>query len=219
MDTDATRPTLSAEEVRILGCLIEKSRTTPDDYPLTANALMRAANQSTSRDPVVDYDQRTVDATAVGLKASGFVRFVHTPSGRATTRYRHVVDERLGLDDAQCAVLGLLMLRGAQTVAELKTRSERWHPFAGPEAIVSTLESLAARPDPLVLLLERQPGQKEVRWTHLLQGEPILPAASTGAGSPGSSSGGTAERIRELEQRVADLEARLSEVRSELGLD
>ena len=177
---------------------------------------MRAANQATSRDPVVDYDLRTVDSTAADLKASGYVRFVHTPSGRATTRYRHIVDERLGLDGAEVAVLGLLMLRGAQTLNELKTRSERWHRFDDAAAIGSVLESLAQRPDPMVVLLERQTGQKEARWTHLLQGEPILPTAhATGGGASGSS----VERIRELEERVATLEASLAEVRSELGLD
>lgn len=211
---------LSPEEVRVLGCLIEKSRTTPDDYPLTGNALMRACNQSTSRDPIVNYDQRTIDATVTGLKSSGLVRFVHTTSGRNITRYRHVVDERLGLDDAETAIFGLLMLRGAQTVSELKTRAERLHPFRSLDDVNSTLRSLTVRPHPFAVLLERQPGQKEARWTHLLYGEPLLPstapsASSGGAGGVSAASG----RIAELEAQVALLTASLNEVRTELGLD
>lgn len=213
---------LSPEETRVLGCLIEKSRTTPDDYPLTGNALMRACNQATSRDPVVDYDQGTVDRTLQELKAAGLLRFVHGTSGRNITRYRHVVDERLGLDDGECALFGLLMLRGAQTVSELKTRSERLHPFRSLEDVTTTLQALASRPSPLAVLLERQPGQKEVRWTHLLHGEPLLPTPSSmTSGSSSGSSGGAAAaaRITELEQRVFVLEASLAQVRSELGLD
>lgn len=206
---------LSSEEVRVLGCLIEKSRTTPDDYPLTGNALMRACNQSTSREPVVDYDQRTVDATVADLKAAGLLRFVHGTSGRNITRYRHIVDERLELDAAQTAIVGLLMLRGAQTVSELKTRSERLHPFTSLEDVTDTLRSLAARDEPLAVLLERQPGQKEVRWTHLFHGEPLLPDPSAGARS---GSGGSAAKVSELEERVAALEAQVAELRSELGL-
>lgn len=212
-----TTARFSPEDVRILGCLIEKSRTTPDDYPLTANALMRAANQTTSRDPVVDYDVGLVERTAADLKARGFVRFVHTPSGRATTRYRHVVDEHLGLDAAETAVLGLLMLRGAQTLSELKTRSERWHSFASPDDVAEVLGRLARRDDPLVVLLERQVGQKEVRWTHLLYGEPLLPDPSSASG--GAGGGGAAARIAELEARVEELAASLAEVRGALGMD
>ena len=212
---------LSPEEVRVLGCLIEKSRTTPDDYPLTGNALMRACNQSTSRDPIVNYDQRTVDTTVDGLKSAGLLRFVHTTSGRNITRYRHVVDERLGLDAAQTALFGLLMLRGAQTVSELKTRSERLHPFRSLEDVTATLRTLADRDEPLAVLLERLPGQKEARWTHLLYGEPLLPsAAPAGAvGGGGSGPGSTAGRIAELESQVAALTASLAEVRAELGMD
>lgn len=215
---------LSPEEARVLGCLIEKSRTTPDDYPLTANALMRACNQTTSRDPVVEYDQRTVDATAESLKAAGLVRFVHTPSGRATTRYRHVADEHLGLEAGATALLGMLLLRGAQTVNELLTRTERWHRFTGADEVVATLQSMAGGDEPLVVLLERQPGQKEARWTHVVYGEPLLPAASTSAAresvGPGARGGAsTSDRIAALEAQVARLTAQLAEVRSELGME
>lgn len=214
---------LSPEETRVLGCLIEKSRTTPDDYPLTGNALMRACNQSTSRDPIVNYDQRTIDATVLALKTAGLLRFVHNTSGRNITRYRHVVDERLGLDDAETAIFGLLMLRGAQTVSELKTRAERLHPFRSLEDVESVLRSLTVRPEPFAVLLERQPGQKEQRWTHVLYGEPLLPSAASSVSSGGSGGGGgggsaAAARIADLEAQVAALTASLNEVRTELGL-
>jgi uncharacterized protein YceH (UPF0502 family) len=208
---------LSPEETRVLGCLIEKSRTTPDDYPLTGNALMRACNQSTSRDPIVNYDQRTIDATVNALKASGLLRFVHNTSGRNITRYRHVVDERLGLDAGETAIFGLLMLRGPQTVSELKARSERLHPFRSLDDVQAVLRSLTVRPDPYAVLLERQPGQKEARWTHLLYGEPLLPDPSA-ATRPSVSSGAAGERVAALEARVAELERLLTEVRSELGM-
>jgi len=209
---------LADEEVRVLGCLIEKEHTTPDDYPLSANALMRACNQSTSRDPVVSYDQRTIEQTTISLKAAGFLRFVHMPTGRATTRYRHIVGDRLGLTDPEVVILGLLMLRGAQTVSELKTRSERLHAFDSLEDVTSVLAGLAARYEPLSILLERQPGQKELRWTHLLHGEARLPDPSTSSGG-GSGGSSTAERIRELEDRVDALTASVSELRDALGLD
>lgn len=221
--TSQREPLLTPEEIRVLGCLIEKSRTTPDDYPLTANALMRATNQSTSRDPIVSYDAALIDRTLVGLKASGWVRFVHTPSGRATTRYRHVVDERLGLDARQTALVGLLMLRGPQTAPELLSRSERWESFGSLDEVVSTLRSLAARGDGLAILLDRQVGQREPRWTHALSGEPVLPdpggAGASGPSRSAGSRGGVAEeRVDALEARVAVLEGLVAELRAELGL-
>ena len=217
---------LTAEEVRVLGCLIEKSLTTPDDYPLTANALMRAANQSTSREPVVSYDPATVDRAATSLKSAGLVRFVHMASGRATTRYRHSVSEALGLDAAEVALLGLLLIRGAQTPGELKTRSERWHAFADTAAILDALEALAARHDGLVMRLERQAGHKEARWTHLMVGHPVLPAAgsqvASAVGGPdefrGAGQESAGERIAALERRVDGLEAQMAELRTALGL-
>ena len=210
----------------MLGCLIEKSLTTPDDYPLTANALMRAANQSTSREPVVSYDQATVDRAAASLKSAGLVRFVHMASGRATTRYRHAVSEALGLDAAEVALLGLLLIRGAQTPGELKARSERWHAFSDTASIVEALESIASRHDGLVMRLDRQAGHKEARWTHLMVGHPVLPAAvphvAVAVGGRDESRDGeqesAGERIAALEQRVDGLEAQMAELRTALGL-
>ncbi len=160
-------PMLSAEQRRVVGALIEKQHTTPDDYPLSPNSLMRATNQSTSRDPVVDYDQHRVEAVAAQLKELGLVRFVHR-QGRVTTRYRHVLDEALGLDPPRLTIVAVLLLRGPQTAGELKTRTERLHRFRDVAEVQSVLESLAARTPPLVAAVGRRAGQKEARWVDLL---------------------------------------------------
>lgn len=219
---------LTEEQARVVGCLIEKSRTTPDDYPLTANALMRACNQSTSREPVVNYDVRTIERVVAELKSMGLARFVHMASGRATTKYRHVLDEAWQLDPGQTALLGMLMLRGAQTVPELKARTERWHHWASLDDVLSVLRSLAERPEGFVVRLDRQVGQREDRWTHCLHGAPLEPAAgasTSGSGSRAAASSANTERIEALEGLVGALAAQvvtltnqLNEVRSELGL-
>ena len=213
---------LSMEEVRVLGCLLEKERTTPDDYPLTTNSLMRAANQATSREPVVSYDQRTIESAATSLKAAGLVRFVHTPSGRVSVRYRQVLADAWGLVDAEVVVLGLLMLRGAQTAGELRTRSDRWHSFGSVSEVDSVLGALVRREPSLVVLLDRRPGQKEARWAHRLCGVPIVSDAlgEPGAhGAPGPRGQSTAERIALLEATVAELGAQMTELRVQLGLE
>ena len=226
---DETAGMLTEEQARVLGSLIEKSRTTPDDYPLTANALMRACNQSTSRDPVVNYDQRQVERVVAELKAMGLVRFVHMATGRAVTKYRHVVDEAWGLDPQETAIVGLLLLRGAQTAPELKLRSERYGGIESLEQVATTLQRLADRPEGWVVRLDRQVGQREDRWTHTFHGTPLI-SAGEGGDRPGGGAGAArgaasqlateqAARIEALESEVARLAALLAEVRSELGLD
>ena len=158
---------LAPEEVRVLGCLIEKESTVPDSYPLTLNSLRTACNQSTSRDPVVDYGQHEIEQALASLRARGLTRTVHSTSNRAA-KYRHVAPEVLDLDPAETAVLAVLMLRGPQTVGELKSRTERQYAFGTIDEVATVLEGLAERPTPLVTHLERQPGQKDVRWIHLL---------------------------------------------------
>ena len=203
----------------MLGCLVEKERTTPDDYPLTANSIMRAANQSTSRDPIVHYDVGLVEHVVVGLKEAGLVRFVHSQSNRST-RYRHVLGEAWGVTDDELAVLALLMLRGPQTIGELKTRSDRLASFASLDGVRDVLEALAARDEAMVVQLPRLAGHKEARWAHLLSGEPVVDGfaadqdASRAAGGPS-----TGERIAALEVEVAELRALVTELRRELGLD
>jgi hypothetical protein len=156
----------------VIGSLAEKQLTTPQQYPLTLNALVLACNQSSNRDPVVAYDEESVVEALSSLKEAGLLRFVHPGHGRSATRYRQVVDERFGLDARSLSVLAVLMLRGPQTVGELRTRTERMADFGSLSDVEAELERLCSGADPLARRLPRRPGQKEERWTQLLAGEP-----------------------------------------------
>ena len=191
---------LTIIEGRVLGCLLEKERTTPDQYPLTLNALVLGCNQSTSREPVMHVTDHEVEATLTALKTQGLLRFVHPAHGRSVTRYRQVADESWGVAPEAAAVIAVLLLRGPQTVAELRTRTERQHRFDTPEAVETVLRELAAAG--YVQLLERQPGQKEVRWQQLLAEEAEQPVAAASS----SAAGSMADRVSQLEARVARLE-------------
>ena len=158
MDADAV-------EIRVLGCLIEKQRTTPDVYPLSLNALRAACNQSTNRDPVVAYDEPTIREGLQRLARKRWTRLASGPGSRAV-KYRHLLDETLELGDAELALLCVLMLRGAQTPGELKQRGERLHGFASLEDVELTLDALISRG--LVRRLSRRPGQKEQRYAQAL---------------------------------------------------
>ena len=171
-------PVLDPEDQRILGSLLEKQTTVPTSYPLSANALRTACNQTSSRDPVVDYDQQTVEQTARSLKERGLLRIVWSDTGRRTLKYHQILDERLGLDPDERALVTVLLLRGAQAPGELRTRTERLHPFADRHEVEACLHRMADRPLPLVRELERRPGQQDRRWVHLLG--PVV----EGAGSP-----------------------------------
>src|SRR5689334_16229629 len=166
---------LSAPEIRVLGCLLEKQRTTPEAYPLSLNALRLACNQSTNRDPVVDYDEAIIRDALHRLSRRRWARLASGPGSRAP-KYRHLLDEALALPDDELGVLCVLMLRGPQTPGELKQRTERLHPLADLAAVHATLTRLIERE--LAVRLERRPGQKEERYSHLL-GEDAPPAAST----------------------------------------
>jgi uncharacterized protein YceH (UPF0502 family) len=201
---------LEPAELRVLGCLIEKQRTTPDQYPLTLNSLRLACNQSTNRDPVVDYDESTVRAAAQRLGQIGWARLATGPGSRVA-KYRHLFDEALGLLPSESAVLAVLMLRGPQTVAELKTRTERLHHFSGNGEVEATLQRLDERE--LAHLLSRRPGQREERWTHLLGSGP------TGAGpvdepevEHGIEHGVEHREPTSLERRVEQLEGKVAEL-------
>ena len=178
----------------MLGCLIEKQRTTPDQYPLSLNALRLACNQSTSRDPVVDYDEGTIRAALDRLGDRGWTRLASGPGSRAA-KFRHLLDDALQLTPSQLAVLAVLMLRGPQTVAELRTRSERLYPFSSVEDVTATLNGLAGRE----LVAE---GARH-RWVQLL--------GETGAPQPVAQTGGG------LEDRVEQLERELEEIRERLA--
>jgi uncharacterized protein len=197
-------------EIRVLGCLIEKQRTTPDQYPLSLNALRLACNQTTNRDPVVEYDEREIKAALDRMSHRGWTRFASSAGSRAL-KYRHLLDEALSLSDAEISVLAVLMLRGAQTVGELKQRTERMHRFESLAAVTETLEALSGRE--LVARLERRPGQKEERWAQLLGGDapdtaPIeQPAVSEGVGD---------DRVATIEARLARLESAFEELSARL---
>jgi uncharacterized protein len=184
---------LTPEEVRVLGVLIEKQRTTPDQYPLSLNALRLACNQSTNRDPVVEFDEAAIRQALERLARRRWVRLASGAGSRAT-KYRHLLDEALGLDDAEISVLTVLMLRGPQTPGELRARTERLHRFDGGDELRGTIERLATRD--LVAGVGRQPGQKEGRYAHLLAGDEQAEPEST------------------LEERVARLESEVERLKS-----
>ncbi len=170
-------PDLDADDQRILGSLLEKQTTVPASYPLSANALRTACNQSSNRDPVVDLDQRTIELAARSLKERGLLRIVWSDTGRRTLKYHQVLDEVLGLEADERALLTVLLLRGPQAPGELRTRTERLHAFPDRSDVEACLRRMAQRPEPLVRELERRPGQQDHRWVHLLGPVP-LPAAS-----------------------------------------
>jgi uncharacterized protein len=159
---------LDAVDQRVLGSLMEKQRTVPASYPLTLNALQTACNQTSSRDPVVAYDQPLLTEALRSLKERGLVRVVWADRGPRTLKYHQLLDERLALQPDERALMTVLLLRGAQAPGELRTRTERLHPFADREQVESVLRRLAALPTPLVCELERRPGQQDRRWVHLL---------------------------------------------------
>ncbi len=210
--------TLSAEEVRVTGALVEKQVTTPEYYPLTLNALVNACNQISNRDPVVSYDEEIVMNAIESLRAKGLAREVRTADGRVP-KYRHVFDEALGLSRAELAVMCVLMLRGPQTVGELRSRTERLYSFSGLQFVEATLEGLMQATDvrpALVVRLPRAVGQKEARYTHLLSGEVKIEEADAARATEATPRGGRvdAERVARLEEEVGALRselARLSE--------
>jgi uncharacterized protein YceH (UPF0502 family) len=210
---------LSSEELRVLGCLLEKQRTTPDAYPLSLNALRLACNQSTNREPVVDYDEATVREALHQLERRGFTRLASGAGSRAA-KYRHLLAEALPMDGAEQALMSVLMLRGPQTPGELKQRADRMHAFADLAAVHQTLERLIGRE--LVLRLERRPGQKEERYAQLLEDRDGDAEASAGPGAELREVGGEdpadpppgGGELAELRQRVEQLEREVSELRA-----
>lgn len=198
MDADAV-------ELRVLGCLIEKQRTTPDQYPLSLNALRLASNQSTNREPVVDYDEATIRAALDRLGRRGWTRLASGPGSRVA-KFRHLLEDALDLTPSQLALLGVLMLRGPQTVGELRTRSERLYPFASTDDVELALMELTERE--LVVRQPRRPGEREERWAQLLGGGVDDAPAVVEAAAPQS----------DLEARVARLEQQMAELRERLGV-
>lgn len=153
---------------RILGSLIEKQRTVPASYPLSLNGLRTACNQTTSRDPVVHYDEQTLTARLRGLRDRGLIRTVWTGTGARVAKYHQLLEEALGVEEAELAVLTVLLLRGPQSAGELRNRTERLHPFADRHQVQAVLQALADREVPLVAELPQRPGHQDVRWVHRL---------------------------------------------------
>ena len=220
-------PPLTDVEVRVLGALLEKARTTPDSYPLSLNALTNACNQASNREPVMALAETEVSAAVDALRRRSLVRAI-VRSGAGVTKYQHLVDEALGLVNRQLAVLCVLMLRGPQTAGELRTRTQRLHDFDDVADVESALASLASRePEPLVVRLPRRPGQREERWAHTLAplDERALAAdahadAASARGAPragGREVAADDERVRALESEVAQLRRELADLRAELA--
>jgi hypothetical protein len=202
MDADAV-------EIRVLGCLVEKQRTTPDVYPLSLNTLRLACNQATNRDPVVSYDEQTIRAALERLARRGWTRLASGPGSRAA-KYRHLLDDALGIPPSELSLLAVLMLRGPQTPGELKSRSDRLFPFGTLADVETALDRLTERG--LVERQARRPGQKEDRFRQLLGGgadEAAPPAAASEAVAP--------DRLAALEERVERVERLLDEIARRLA--
>lgn len=199
---------LSETEARVVGCLVEKQLTTPEYYPLTLNALVAACNQKTNREPIVNYDEQTVESALESLREKNLVYIFYGSSSRVP-KYKHMLPSVYELDEREVAVVSVLMLRGAQTIGELNQRTSRLYEFSGLNEISETLDGLAKRDEPIVVKLERQIGQKEARYAHLLSGEIDMEAMS----NLREVSGGQTRN-----DRIAELEREIENLRSEFNL-
>jgi uncharacterized protein len=207
-------------EIRVVGCLVEKQRTTPDTYPLTLNSLRLACNQSTNRDPVVDYDESTILQALERLMERKWATLASW-SNRRVMKYRHTLDSAVGLSEAELAMLCVLMLRGPQTPGELKQRTERLHSFADLAGVEATLRGLIERE--LVTQLSRRPGQREDRFMQLLGGgddesvgEHLARMKAVSAASTAEQDPAPLEPASELEERVARLEGEVLRLRGDI---
>jgi uncharacterized protein YceH (UPF0502 family) len=202
---------LDPEEARVLGCLIEKELTTPDYYPLSLNALVNACNQKSNREPVVQYDEATVRDAMERLRHHG-LGTVLTGGEHRVPKYGHRAYERLDLGRREIAVLAVLLLRGPQTLGEIKERTGRMYEFDDVESVESTLRKLAGHADgPVAVQLPKQPGMREARYAHLLCGDPVLPAPEP---QPVSL---REDRLAKLEAEVAELKAAFEEFRRQFS--
>lgn len=203
---------LNEVECRVLGCLIEKENTTPDYYPLTLNALTNACNQKSNREPVVDYSEEWVEQALDSLREKNLV-YVLYGSGSRTAKYKHLALKYFELELPEIAILCVLLVRGSQTLGEFNQRTSRIYEFSGLDEINQTVEGLIRRETPLIVKLPKQPGQKEVRYAHLLSGEIDLENIVSTA--PTSNFQAKNERVEKLEEKVESLESELNEFREE----
>jgi uncharacterized protein YceH (UPF0502 family) len=207
---------LTPAETRILGCLLEKERITPENYPLSLNSLIAACNQSTNRDPVVSYDEKTVEAGVDSLREKKLATMT-SGAGSRVPKYRHNLLNHLELNQREIALLCVLLLRGAQTPGELRSRTERLQFFDSLEQVESFLADLAKGDDPLVRVLPARPGQKEKRYVQLISGEPVSPGdfdAEIPISVPKQQN--SQSRIEALENEIATLKIELRQLREEL---
>ncbi len=193
---------LTEVEARVVGALIEKQLTTPEYYPLTLNTLIAACNQKSNRDPVVAYSEQAVQKALDDLRDKNIV-YVFYGSTSRVPKYKHILPDVLELESSETAVLCVLMLRGAQTIGELRERTSRLYEFSGLGEVNETLDNLMKREEPLVVKLERLPGQKEARYAQLLCGEIDMSAYAREIAAPGRQSG--SERIEELTRELENL--------------
>ena len=206
---------LDAVEARVVGALVEKAVTTPDYYPLSLNALVNACNQTSNRDPVTNYDQAAVKRALETLRDKKLA-FVFEGAASRVIKFGHKFAETLGLSGPEVAVLCVLLLRGPQTVGEIRGRTGRLHEFAALSEVESTLQTLVTRaPQSLVVRLPRQIGFKESRYAHLLSGPPEAASAETPPSEPTGAANG--DRVGHIEQEVAGLRRELAELKAQLA--
>jgi len=210
---------LAPAEVRVLGSLLEKDITTPEYYPLTMNALLNACNQRSNRDPVVHYDEDAISIALDTLRNKGFIVNITGGSNRVT-KFAHRIGDRLNLGRRELAVLCELMLRGAQTPGELRQRASRFYEFDDLEEVETVMRTLMERqPDPLVAQLPRHPGAREVRFAHLLSGQPAhdVPADTPIAVDPALVGSSAGDRLSALESEVRDLRAEINDLKTQFA--
>jgi len=218
MDSPQTLPVLDATELRVLGSLMEKSKTTPDYYPMTLNGLTAACNQKTSRKPVVNYDEGTVTEALNTLKRRGLISTVTGGSIR-NIKYKHNFAIVFPVIPAEVALLCLLILRGPQTPGELNTNSGRLYEFETIEEVQEMLEKLADPALPYVVQLPKRPGQKEARYAHLLGGTPEINDDDETEETGGRSTSGLEARVAHLESELAEVKDKLVKLMQELGVE
>jgi hypothetical protein len=207
---------LSEIEVRVLGSLIEKQLTTPEYYPLTLNALIAACNQKSNRDPVTSYDEPNVTAALESLREKNLV-YVFYGSGSRVVKYKHMFPNVFELQPGEVAAMSVLMLRGPQTVGEIRGRTDRSYEFSGLGEVQETLDGLAHREEALVTKLERQPGQKDARYAHLLSGPVDSTIMTAERQSYAGSTASSADRLSKLEHEVERLDSELASFRDEFA--
>lgn len=204
---------LSETEARIVGALVEKQLTTPEYYPLTLNALVNACNQKNNREPVVAYDERTVTEALERLRDRNIV-YVFYGSTSRVPKYKHMLPSIYELEPSEVAVMCVMMLRGPQTLGELRGRTDRLYEFSGLGEVQETLDGLMRREDPLVVKLPVQPGQKEARFAHLLSGEIDVEALAAAQPTRSHRGGGDPERMEKLEEEVASLRSEVERLQA-----